>query len=302
MHARAIGRSALALLGQILLFYGGFALCALYCINPTCSDPAENLWKVLFEIALGMYLWTATDSFLVGAEMTAGAEAGLMAADDSLSDDDSLDGAESDTAPQPSRKGRLGMALRSVLCNYAGIVHNIGIWQLLDAVLVPGWFTCSLSPSSATSAAEAATAGISSNHLSYPVRNGLFVGIGLLLSVDVFLLPLLAKLSDADFEDAVLMDVTGTGTPAGDAGLPRAPTAGHFSATRQSFAVQNLLDDRARQFSMRHGPLGLPVAPSRRRRQVRAAVLSRRFAVTRTTLDLSTSLLDTSWIRATSAF
>ena len=43
MHARAIGRSALALLGQILLFYGGFALCALYCINPTCSDPAENL-------------------------------------------------------------------------------------------------------------------------------------------------------------------------------------------------------------------------------------------------------------------
>ena len=252
VHARAVGRGALALLGQILLFYGGYALCALYCINPTCSDPAENLWKVLFEIALGMYLWTATDSFLVGAEMTAGAEAGLMAADDSLSEDDSLDGAESDTAPQPSSKGRLGMALRSVLCNYAGIVHNIGIWQLLDGVLVPGWSTCSSSPSGATSAAEAATAGVSSNHLSCPVRNGLYVGIGVLLSVDVFLLPLLAKLSDADFEDAVLVD--GTGTPAG--GLGNASSAGDAGLPLSAMQYEVLCDKLAAKY--RATPPGLP--------------------------------------------
>ena len=48
----------------------------------------------------------------------------------------------------PSRKRsaneeKLVLYVRSIVCNYAGIIHNCGVWNLLDTVIVRGWFNCS---------------------------------------------------------------------------------------------------------------------------------------------------------------
>ena len=73
VHLRKLTRAVLAMLGQQLLWYGGFQLLSFYCVaNADCTDHAENLWKGVCEIIGGMFLWAATDSFIPGVELSAG--------------------------------------------------------------------------------------------------------------------------------------------------------------------------------------------------------------------------------------
>ena len=54
--------------------------------------------------------------------------------------------------------------------------------------MVPGWFYCSLPPSPANGSPD--PAGISTNSVTCAQRNWAFIGLGLLLSVDLVLIPL----------------------------------------------------------------------------------------------------------------
>ena len=320
-HTKACGRAYVAFLGQVTIWYGGYNLLSDYCFARACnpyvgqldtplaeSTHDANVWKTICEILVGMYLWSATDSWFMGLTLSTGDE--LPHGDeDEDGDGDEEEKEEEKEEEDPSGRGRwelkLDLYVRSIGCCWAMIIHNLGWWQLLDTMLVHGWYFCSYVPSGCEigwcsmehcdtrsctrdfsccvpshRGNQSATACLAAEHANtayYRVnttctppqagwaqvgapfscldRNWFYIGVGALLSVDLIVVPLFFSGADeVEGNDKTACD------DGGETGM----------ASRAEIARRH--EQRARQYSYRHGPMAVPQVHTARQQAAKTMV------------------------------
>jgi hypothetical protein len=179
-HVLQALRSLVAIFAQVLLWYGMSSLYWVVCIRPDsdCSSYPATWWKDLFLITLGHLLMNATDTFLQGDEDEEQADGGPEAAEAA--------------APRACSWETVELYARATLAIFAAILHNVGIWNLFDKMVVAGWTECSAYPGPPYGHADGdSQGGLSTNELSCLTRNLLFIAAGFFVQPNNFLLPVL---------------------------------------------------------------------------------------------------------------
>ena len=151
-NSTAFVKAILVYVAQFLLMYGGFTLALGHCFaNKDCTNTAENVWKSLFFCSFGLLIVVSQESFV----------------------------------PQADEVARVGwgpsmfwLHIRACVALYGAMLHNVGVWLFLDMVINPAWAGCSL---------DAKLRGDTA--LSCTSRNFLYIGLGFLLQIDIWLVP-----------------------------------------------------------------------------------------------------------------
>jgi hypothetical protein len=132
-HVRAFLVSTTSTVGQAFTWFGIYELCMTWCPymnpGPDCEDPlcvpqpAQNGWKPIALLFIGLALFFATDAFISAAYLDDGA--GL-------------------TRTAANRRRTVMLYARAVAALVGAMTHNTGLWVLYDEVLEASrWSECS---------------------------------------------------------------------------------------------------------------------------------------------------------------
>jgi hypothetical protein len=137
-HARAVVVSTMSTIGQAFTWFGVYELCMTWCPymdpGPVCDEddctaalcipqPAQNAWKPISLLFIGLTLFFATDAFISAAYL----------------DDDA-----GPTRTAANRRRTVMLYVRAVAALVGAMTHNTGLWVLYDEVLEASrWSQCS---------------------------------------------------------------------------------------------------------------------------------------------------------------
>jgi hypothetical protein len=155
-QARAFARANVTIFAQTMLFSGAYGSLETECWLEPCTG---NVWREMFYCAAGLALFFSSDAFLSNS---------LVETEDdhppvSQGTDASSDG-RSTEAPS-----RAGLVLRCSAALTGAVVHNTGVWTILDLYISPHWETCSSAD------------GVSTGRVSCQSRNLGFVLTGVVM-------------------------------------------------------------------------------------------------------------------------
>eukprot|EP01043_Picozoa_sp_COSAG02_P060589 COSAG02_NODE_7948_length_2775_cov_2.871076_3_plen_317_part_00 len=134
-QARAFVRANVTIFAQTMLFSGAYGSLEIECWLEPCDG---NVWREMFYCAAGLALFFSADAFLSNSL--------VETADEQRSLSQGTDG-DQRSKEAPSRAGLL---LRCTAALTGAVVHNTGVWTILDQYVSKHWETCSSADGAST--------------------------------------------------------------------------------------------------------------------------------------------------------
>lgn len=162
-QAEAFVRATVTIFAQTLLFSGAYGVLETECWVEPCDG---NVWREMFYCATGLALFFSADAFLSNS---------LVETDDEEQRPTSSGERETQRAEADTERGaaelpsHASLVLRCSAALTGAVMHNTGVWTILDQYLSPHWVTCS-SPD-----------GASTGRVSCQARNFGLTAAGVLL-------------------------------------------------------------------------------------------------------------------------
>ena len=162
-QAEAFVRATVTVFAQTLLFSGAYGVLETQCWIEPCDG---NVWREMFYCATGLALFFSADAFLSSSLVEIDEEEQRSTS----SGETETQRAEADTQRASDElPSHASLVLRSSAALTGAVMHNTGVWTILDLYLSPHWATCS-SPD-----------GASTGRVSCQARNLGLTTVGVLL-------------------------------------------------------------------------------------------------------------------------
>lgn len=127
-QARAFVRANVTIFAQTMLFSGAYGSLEIECWLEPCDG---NVWREMFYCAAGLALFFCADAFLSSS---------LVEMEDEERFASQGSGGDQRSTAAPSRAG---LVLRCSAALTGAVVHNTGVWTILDQYVSKHWETCS---------------------------------------------------------------------------------------------------------------------------------------------------------------